>query len=261
MTRLFYTVAIVVCLALPPRIAAAADLSAAPSSPSLWGGPWIGVYGAGVAADPNGGFSISSASMAAFPPVIPAIDAAGSGAISMRGAAVGLEAGWNLNAGSNFIIGVEGDLGLYGLRGKRAVGGTVPVFDIPFSINQSMRVDWESALRLRAGYALSEPALAYVEAGPAFANVRYASSYWDAADETENVSIQSVKLGFSLGAGVEYALTRNLSLKAEYVFTRFPSVTGAGAAVLTDGTTAVVTHSSGAIDQNAFRVGLSYYLQ
>ena len=80
-------------------------------------------------------------------------------------------------------------------------------------------------MRLRGGYAVSETALAYVEAGPALANVHYASNYWDAADETENVSIQSVKLGFSLGAGSGYALTKNLSLKAEYVFTRIPSVT------------------------------------
>ena len=49
MTRPFSTLAFaVVCFALPPHIGAAADLSAPPQLPGVWGGPWIGVYGAGV---------------------------------------------------------------------------------------------------------------------------------------------------------------------------------------------------------------------
>ena len=208
-------------------------------------------------ADPLGGFSISSASIAAFPPVIPGLDAAGSGAISARGGALGFEAGWSQKTDANLIVGIEGDFGLSSLRGSRAVAGLVPVFDIPFAIDQSANVDWETALRLRAGYAPNDLVLAYVEAGPAFANVHYASSFWDAADETEFTAIQSAKFGYSVGAGVEYAVTKQVSLKAEYFFSHFPGVSGTGFSLLTDGTIATVAHSSGAINQNAFRIGLT----
>ncbi len=256
----FHPLEILGLLAFSCVAAAAADFpSSTPTLSNAWTGPWVGVYGAGVLADPGGSFSVSAPSFAAFPNVLSTIDAAGSGSISARGGAFGLEAGWNQRTDPNFIVGIEGDLGSYGLRGSRAVAGTIPIFDVPFTINQNVNVNWEAALRLRAGYTPDDLMLAYVEAGPALANVHYVSSFWDAADETEFVSIQSAQFGYSVGAGVEYAVTKNVSLKAEYLFSHFPGVTGTGTSLLTDGSIATVAHSSGAIDQHAFRIGLTYY--
>ncbi len=253
--------AILGLLAFSCVAATAADLSSStPTLSNAWTGPWVGVYGAGVLADPGGSYSVSAPSLAAFPTVLSGLDAAGTGAIAARGGAFGLEAGWSQRTDPNFIVGIEGDFGLYGLRGSRAVAGTIPVFDVPFTINQNVNVNWEAALRLRAGYTANDLMLAYVEAGPALANVHYVSSFLDAVDETEFVSIQSAQFGYSVGAGVEYAATKNVSLKAEYLFSHFPGVTGTGYSLLTDGTTATIAHSSGAIDQHAFRIGLTYYL-
>ena len=262
MTRWYCPVTIIGCLMSLSVVAAASEwTSTAPVSTDAVAGFWLGVYGGGAVADPSGTYAISSASLAGAPSVIAGLDAAGSHAISTGGAVFGVQGGWTAKLHSNFVFGVEGDFGRYGLQGSRAISGIVPVFGIPFSINQSISANWQGSLRLRAGYAVTDLALVFVEAGPTLADVHYTSAFWDAASETEYKSIQAIKFGVSVGAGAEFALTRNVTVRAEYLFSRFPSATGNGASLLSDGTTAYIAHSSGAIDQSAFRVGLSYYLK
>jgi outer membrane immunogenic protein len=242
--------------------AGAADLDfQRPTPTDAFAGPWIGVFGEGATTSPNGSWSVTRASLTPLPSVISALNSAGSGTITANGGGVGLQGGWNLRFNSNFVLGADADLGVYDLRGSRSASGTVPVFDVPYTFDQKVRTDWEGSLRLRGGYVFNNFALAFVEAGPALANVHYSSSYWDGADETEYKSLQSVKAGLSVGAGAEFAISDRLTVKAEYVFSHFPSVTGAGTSTLEDGSTAYVSHSSGALDQSAIRVGLNYYLK
>jgi outer membrane immunogenic protein len=266
MIRMFSPSMVIGCLMISSLAATATELPPpAPASTNAFAGPWGGIYGGYGWADPSGEFTMTGGAISPYPVVVDRIDAAGKSTIAAAGAVFGLQGGWNWRTDSNFVVGLEGDVGRYGLLGKYATGGTVPLYDIPFTINQSYSAGWEAATRLRAGYAFNNFALAFVEAGPAIADLHYKTSYWDAGDETEYRAFEAVKLGVSLGAGVEFAITHNLTVSAEYVYSRFPSLSGSGTAVLTTGTTPdgtyeSVYHSSGDLNQNVFRIGLNYYL-
>jgi outer membrane immunogenic protein len=243
--------------------------SPAPAETGAFSGPWIGVYGGYGWGNPGGVWTLSGGGLDPYPVVLNALNAAGSNTIGANGPLFGLQGGWNWRLPSNIVLGVEADVGRYAIHGDAAAAGTVPIFQVPFTINQSYSLDWQAALRLRGGFAFNDFALVYVEAGPALANLHYSSYFWDNAtaagfafDESEFKSLQAVKVGLSLGAGVEFALTNNLSVSAAYQYSHFPSLTGSGTSVLDPPfTTANVAHSSGALNQSAFRLGLNYYFK
>jgi outer membrane immunogenic protein len=100
----------------------------------------------------------------------------------------GAQIGYNYQMGS-FVIGVEGDLQYADLGGASyAVPGVGIV-----SYDNS---DWFGTVRARAGFAFDR-ALVYATGGFAFADDR---------------------AGWTVGGGVEYAITNNLSLKVEGLY-------------------------------------------
>jgi opacity protein-like surface antigen len=274
MSRMFRPLMVIGCLIASSLAASAGEAAApAPAMSDAFVGPWGGLYGGYGWGKPSGEWSLSSPDLAAqygsatVTALTNVLDPAGSSAIATSGAVFGVQGGWNWKLNSNFVVGLEGDFGRYGLVGKYATaGGIKPFGNLPYTINESYSADWEGALRLRAGYAFNNSALAFVEAGPAIADLHYKSYFWDAGQEKEYTALQAVKVGVSLGGGVEFALTRNLTVSAEYLYSRFPSLGGNGVAPLTTGTTpngtyAYVAHSSGGLNQNAVRIGLNYYFK
>ena len=69
---------------------------------------------------------------------------------------------------------------------------------------------------------------------------------------------RAIKTGWVIGAGVEYALVSNWSTKIEYLRSQFAASSGTGTGVLTDGTIATITHSTGSLGINTVRIGLNY---
>ncbi|KFG69274.1 outer membrane protein [Microvirga sp. BSC39] len=100
----------------------------------------------------------------------------------------GAQVGYNYQIGS-FVVGLEGDIQYadFGREGAFVVGGTT--YDIDNS-------DWFGTVRARAGVAFDR-ALIYATGGFAF------------ADEAN---------GWTVGGGVEYAFTNNLSAKIEGLY-------------------------------------------
>ena len=235
----------------PPTLPAIAP---APS----WTGPYLGAFAGYGWANPSGGYALSSATLEALPPIIPVIDATGSHSLEVSGGLIGGEAGYNWQASRLFVLGAEGDLAWSGLSGSHVVPGTVPNFGIPYTIAQSLRADWQASLRLRAGLTPIDRLLVYVTAGPAIADLDYSSAFWDPVPETESKSFSSVRAGWALGGGAEYALSANWSFKAEYLYSQFSAAKGTGSGILTDGTTAYIAHSSGTLRENLLRLGVNY---
>lgn len=116
------------------------------------------------------------------------------GTFSGDGANGGFQIGYNKQLGS-MVIGVEGDLQAADIDGA---SGTV-----------ATSLDWFSTARGRVGYAF-DSTLLYGTAGVAFAGVEASDSFGGSDDNT--------LLGLAAGAGVEQALTENISLKAEYLY-------------------------------------------
>lgn len=109
----------------------------------------------------------------------------------------GVHIGTNFQSGA-WVFGLEGDIEYSGIDGDDAgVGGTLDTIDI----------EWMGSLRGRVGYAWDR-LLLYGTAGLAFADVE--------ADNSGLVSDSQTHIGWTAGAGAEYAFGENWTTRLEY---------------------------------------------
>jgi outer membrane immunogenic protein len=170
---------------------------------------WTGIY-AGI----NGGYNYGGY----FP--------TGFASTAINGFLVGGTLGGNYQIGQ-FVIGVEGDGDYDSINNTTLYGAT-------------FKSNWLATVRGRAGYAWDR-VLFYGTGGGAFAPANHTTA--------AGVSTSATMLGWTAGGGVEFALTPNITAKAEYLFVNFPNTTLNLPAV---GNTAVK------VQENVFRVGLNY---
>ena len=107
------------------------------------------------------------------------------------------------------VVGVEGDVNGADYRRTYALGG----------FTDGTRETIEGSLRGRLGAAVDR-ALFYATGGVAFDGLRniYTNTVTGGLD-----SISRTRVGYTVGGGVEYAITNGVSLRAEYRFTDFES--------------------------------------
>jgi outer membrane immunogenic protein len=184
MKRLF--VAGIALLALAST-AAAADLPApqpyykAPAflpPPFSWSGFYLGVNG-------GGAFGTST------------WDTAGS--INTSGGLVGGTIGYNYQI-NHFVIGAEGDIDW------ASISGTTTTAACPAGCKTGD--SWLSTARGRIGYA-ADRFLPFVTGGAAFGNINAT---------TAGLTTTTTNAGWTVGAGLEFAITPNWSAKAEYLY-------------------------------------------
>jgi outer membrane immunogenic protein len=165
-------------------------------------------------------------------------DAIDYGSISMSpdGFIGGIYAGYNFVAGENVVLGIDADITYSGLEESYSQRGDVNAA----AIDSELR--WSGAVRARLGYA-ADRFLPYIAGGVAFGQVKnqvYVNSLsWD-DDQTLT--------GWTIGAGVDYAMTDNVILRLEYRYTDYgdKDFSFDGAGVRNDFTT------------NDIRLGIAY---
>ncbi|MCC2096171.1 MAG: porin family protein [Hyphomicrobiales bacterium] len=111
----------------------------------------------------------------------------------------GVQIGYNYQIGS-IVLGIEGDLNS-GVRDTTLWSN--PAF------RARARTAYLGSIRARAGYAFDR-ALIYITGGFGFADWKYRTI-------TFGTQVGGNNVGWTLGAGFEYALTNNWSVKAEYL--------------------------------------------
>jgi outer membrane immunogenic protein len=252
--------------ALTATAASAADLPSrnlrveAPvmASSPRWDGAYIGLNAGGAWGASEGTLIISSALLAMFPPIIPTINTAGSNRINLGGALLGAQAGYNFAIGDKFVLGVESDIAWTNLSGSVSTSGMVPVFNGPFGFNQRVSADWLATVRGRAGFAAFDDVLIYATGGLAVTRIRTSSDFADSFAEYEFYKNSATRLGWTVGAGLEYAFGPHWSAKLEYLHTEFPGISGMGSSVLADGSSALVYHNTRNLKTDSVRLGLNY---
>jgi outer membrane immunogenic protein len=153
--------------------------------------------------------------------------------VDTLGVIAGIQVGYNFQRG-NFVYGVEADLGYLDLSGSK-------YFDLPnptegtnkYDPNREIGATYSFSgglygdLTARLGYA-ADNMLLYVKGGAAFLNVDSTSHYEGAncgytrtctgprEPSTFDFEDSEMLLGWTLGVGVEYALSSSLLLKLEY---------------------------------------------
>lgn len=154
------------------------------------------------------------------------------------GGLYGVEAGYNYQSGA-FVFGGAADINF------GSVNGTSSPFP---GANATGNVTGDGTLRVRFGYALDR-ALIYITGGYAGANMK--GSVADFRNGGTVFSSESNYLnGFTIGGGLEFAVTNNISIKGEYLFKDFGSTTYFSGT--RDATTAGISYST-------LRAGVNYH--
>jgi outer membrane immunogenic protein len=232
-------------LALLSTSALAADLPSRRAPPVYvpppipvfsWTGPYVGIQ-AGYAFGRSNATGINNATGGLF----------GAGSGSPDGVIGGAHIGYLYSTqgipgfggvlGSGGVIGVEGDVDGSNYRSNFALG----------TIGNTSRETIQGSIRGRLGIAVDR-VLFYATGGAAFGglhNTYYSGLGTDTFDHT--------KVGWTAGGGIEYAVTNNWSVRAEYRYTDFGNVTD----TLTASTGPAVTVRRRETD-NRIQAGISY---
>lgn len=121
------------------------------------------------------------------------------GSISADGAKLGGFAGYNFDLGNQIILGAEADLNWDNLNGSGSVYG--------------VKQQWDATARVRAGYSFGR-VMAYGTGGAAASGAR--------VDSPLN-SDSATHWGWTVGAGVEAAVTNNVTARLEYQYADYGS--------------------------------------
>ena len=129
----------------------------------------------------------------------------------------GAYAGYNYQFSNNVVLGIEGDFAFGDVSGGD-IGRFTDGVDPDMTVDADM--NWSGAVRGRFGYAIDR-FLPYVSAGIAFADYDHSLDHILGG----RVDFSDTYTGWTVGAGVDYALTDNVLLRAEYRYSDFGSVT------------------------------------
>lgn len=182
---------------------------------------------------------------------------AGDNKLSQSNASGGLSIGWNKQF-DRVLVGVEASansLSFDKTKVRGEVYDTVP--GTSFSIRQTVRANWMSALRLRLGWAQGNW-LAYVSGGVARTQLKLDVTFTDNAfDGYSRTSRSESVTGPTLGVGGEYALDAKWSIRGDYHVTRFGSIHAVSDVTSTNNSGGTLLHQADLTVHSAF-VGLNY---
>jgi len=139
-----------------------------------------------------------------------------AGDVGIRGGQIGLFGGYNLHLNASpIVLGVEGDINFIRMS-KSFRNASVTPFGLAMTGRSSN--EWTGSLRMRVGYAFDR-VLVYGTGGVAFAGNKYSATLGN------NFAVWSKNetlVGWTIGAGVDYALTDSIFAGVEYRYTGFP---------------------------------------
>lgn len=229
---------------------------------------WTGFYVGGFGGYTNGRANAKTSTTYVSPggyftdTAVPAINSAGNRNLNSNGFNGGATAGYNYQK-DKFFIGAEVDFGSQRLS-KNATSTVAYPCCAPggsFTVSQTVKSDWMMTVRPRTGVALNK-ALVYATGGLAMANIKYDGRFTDTfGPALETGSIKKMKIGWTAGAGMEFKVSNNWSVKGEYLYSQFgsTSITVSGFQTSPTGSRGVntFTHSTD-LKSHSLRFGVNY---
>ena len=149
----------------------------------------------------------------------------------MKGGFGGLQAGYNWQFDNNIVLGAEADISFGKIKKNwvESVDGTGKN-DFNSSYYTEDKIGTHGTVRARLGYAVDR-FLPYVTGGLAIADTKntlgctgvkpIAAGACRTLDKKFEDSASKTRLGYAVGAGIEYAVTDNWTLKGEYLYSNF----------------------------------------
>ena len=232
--------------------------------PFTWTGFYVGLNAGGI-------FTSGSRSVAFSNPVAEAFLGAdepgglGSGQTGFLG---GGQAGYNWQTGA-FVLGVETDFQGSSLSkstdfispGFAGVGVPAGLLGDTLSVNAKASLDWLGTTRARLGFVATPDnrLMIYATGGVAYGG---GSANFNVFDATQGLALSgnpsSSRVGWTIGGGVEYAVTNNWTIKGEYLYADLGSSNFSTPVATVADFNGLV--ASGHISYNAsiFRAGVNY---
>jgi len=269
--------------ALALAFAAALLTFAPPSLAQKTDQNWKGAYFGFTLGETLGSANVATTTVAPdlgyFAPTSPAdIAPVGAQHLVPRSFSAGLQGGYNLQFG-HFVIGAEADFGKMSFNKSVSANAfyTCPnctLRNFSFRVNQSVKTGGLLTVRPRIGYAF-RGFLVYATAGLAATHINYQADFADnyllvsSIYARENGGIAKTATGLAGGGGIEHRMGDRLSVKFEYLYAKFNSVSATSSNLATPvipGTvpatyiswpTNVFTHTA-ALHANIARLGFNY---
>jgi outer membrane immunogenic protein len=132
----------------------------------------------------------------------------------------GVQAGYNYQI-NNFVIGIETDFNYNGVDESDHVDRALAApLGGQFIHTVKQEIDYFGTLRARAGFTPTDTLLVYATGGLAYGRVRSSShvQFDVPVEDNYSGSKSSTQTGWTIGGGLEYALSCNWSIKAEYLY-------------------------------------------
>lgn len=131
------------------------------------------------------------------------------------GILAGIYGGYNFEFSNRMILGVDADLTYNGASQYSAYSAVIDP-NTTHDYLQESKFEWSGALRARIGYSMNRW-MPYLAGGVAFAQIK--NSIYDTNDNYLNEYANMT--GWTVGAGVDYALASNTALRLEYRHTDY----------------------------------------
>jgi outer membrane immunogenic protein len=164
-----------------------------------------------------------------LPQDTPVISANSSNSFSSSKFSFGAQAGYNYQVDRRGLIGGEIDINRLGFSNSANVIFPTP-FAGPVNSSTSQSMGWIGTVRARVGAILSERWLVYGTGGLAVVNRGFSETniynptFVNSGVDTINLG--KTQAGWTAGAGVEYAITNQWSVKGEYLHVGLPDLSG-----------------------------------
>jgi len=148
-------------------------------------------------------------------------DPYGIGDIGTKGWTFGATAGYNWQFANRWVLGLETDFNWANIGGSQSRDLCPGCGSFSYTETQDVKMPWFGTTRARLGFLPWQDLMVYATGGAAFAEVKSnttsgSNSWW--GSYAYDSSSSDWKVGWTAGGGAEYALDRNWSIKAEYLY-------------------------------------------
>lgn len=114
-----------------------------------------------------------------------------------------------------FVLGAVAEAGKSEVRDSVSAFSTTPAF-----YTMTREIEWNAALRLRAGYAVGPRTMFYATGGVAYAKLDHSFRTGNTANSFAVIGKDDA-WGWQAGSGMEQKISRNISIGLEYLYTRY----------------------------------------
>lgn len=141
-----------------------------------------------------------------------------------KGFVYGVQAGYNWQFAPKWVLGLETDFQLSGIGGSQDKDMCPGCGYYSETRTQDISMPWFGTTRARIGFLPWEHLMVFATGGVAYGKVKSVTTYnyaynapWFSYSGSDTTTNEHFQVGWTLGAGVEYAIAKNWSAKLEYL--------------------------------------------